>query len=149
MSDSKKMELYKAHQTMQEKLIYFLMTAAGACIGFSLTQAKDLVADTVHVALGVALLLWSISFLMGFGRVQMALGVVWANSELLDVKAGIHPAAGRIAALVHEAEKRLRETMQRQSSNAVRYANWQVSTLILGVLAYVVWQVLLMLHRSP
>ena len=83
MSDSQQMELWRSHHAMQEKIVYFLMASAGACIGFALSQVKDLLLDRSHVALGLALLLWASSFWFGFRRVQLALGVIWSNGDLL------------------------------------------------------------------
>lgn len=148
MSGGQRIELWRSHQAMQEKLVYFLMAAAGACIGFSLTQAKDLMMETAHTALAVSLLLWAISFWLGFRRMQLALGVIWANADLLKVQSGTHHMAGANPVLMNEAESIFREVISEQNDKANAFARWQVLMLILGVVAYVVWQILLMLHRS-
>lgn len=148
MSESQVSSLGGAHRAMQEKLIYFLMAAAGACIGFALTQAKDLTVDREHIALALALILWASSFWFGFKRVQFALGVIWNNVELIRAQTGRHPLSGSDPELAGEVVRLFREQIEGMSTKANRCADFQAGCLILGVLAYVTWQVLLMLQRS-
>ncbi len=148
MSDSQQMELWRSHHAMQEKIVHFLMASAGACIGFALSQVKDLLLDRSHVALGLALLLWASSFWFGFRRVQLALGVIWSNGDLLKIKSGKHPKVGSNPSHVAAATDMVNSYISEQSSSAVASERLQVVTLILGVASYVVWQLLLMLQRS-
>ena len=148
MSSSQISELAIAHRGMQEKLIHFLMAAAGACIGFALTQAKDLMVERTHLALAMALLLWTASFSFGFGRVQGNLGVILNNIELIRTTSGTHHLTGQNPMLITEFAAMLRENIKLINVQSNRYARLQVGALSLGVLSYVIWQFLLMLQRS-
>lgn len=148
MAEDFEMELVKSHKSMKEKSIYFLMAASGACIGFALTQAKDLTLEWQHLWLATALACWAISFLCGFGAIRCALAVTWLNGDLLQVRSGKHPhVRGRPDLRNQTADFFLDEIALRNTS--LLWAEMcQISLLILGVVAYVVWQVLLMIQRT-
>lgn len=148
MSQDFEMELVKSHKSMKEKSIYFLMAAAGACIGFALTQAKDLKLEWQHAWLATALACWSLSFLFGFWAIRCALAVTWLNGELLQVRSGKHPLIRGLAEAKNEAANLVLDVIESKNSTLLRVEMLQVSLLILGVVAYVVWQVLLMIQRT-
>lgn len=148
MAEDFEMELVKSHKSMKEKSIYFLMAASGACIGFALTQAKDLKLEWLHVSLAAALACWAISFLCGFGAIRCALAVTWFNSDLLKVRSGKHHLVKGRPELRDEAASFFLEKIASINTRLLRAEMFQISLLILGVIAYVVWQVLLMKQRT-
>ena len=89
------LELWRAHRAMQEKHTYFLLAAAGACIGFALTQSKDMALSASMYPLGAALALWGVSFLLGCRHIEGALSITFANIGLLKMRSGRDPLAGQ------------------------------------------------------
>ncbi|WP_303230232.1 hypothetical protein [Comamonas kerstersii] len=125
--------LADAHRAMSEKLSYTLMTAAGVCIGFALTQAKDLKLECVHVFLVVALLCWAFSFCNGYLRIQYSIQAVLVQASIIQ-EAINQAEAGKVVKVFNGAID--------------KSAKCQVIFLAVGAVFYVLWQVALMIQRS-
>jgi len=132
---------------MQEKHTYFLLAAAGACIGFALTQSKDMALSASMYPLGAALALWGVSFLLGCRHIEGALSITFANIGLLKMRSGRDPLAGQNPSLIALGDQTLQEIIEKKQCVSSRAGRWQNRCLILGVLCYVAWQVLLMQAR--
>lgn len=148
MADDKETELWRVHRAAQEKHTYFLLAAAGACIGYALTQAKDLRLEWMHVALAGALLSWALSFLFGCRHIDRAQAVTSINIGLIKVQAGRDPRAGKDPNLIAYGQQVFGELLSTQQSKASRAFRWQYRLLISGVIFYVAWQVWLMHSRT-
>ncbi len=72
------------HRQLQEKRIYFLLAAAGACIGFSVTQMDDLNASSSLYLLIASLALCGLSFVAGLKTVSKEEKLLETNSAYLD-----------------------------------------------------------------
>lgn len=148
VADDYEFELVKVHKSMKEKSIYFLMAASGACIGFALTQAKDLKVESMHYWLAGALMCWALSFMFGFGAIRCVLAVTWHNSSLLQVRSGKHQLVRENPGSRSELAKIILQLIESKNTHLLLSEYFQVCLLIIGVAAYVVWQVLLMIQRS-
>lgn len=141
-------ELNKERRALHEKHTYFLMAAAGACIGFAMTQAKDLVWMNEHAALGVALTCWGASFWFGCLHIFSMAWHLGANIELLNISAGVGEYSQETSTWRHTESKSLKVMLNEESGTGFRVARFQYLLLILGVAGYVEWQILLMLART-
>lgn len=148
MSDDQQLELYKSHRAAQDKYDFFLLAAAGAAIGFALTQTKSSSLAVTQAPLGLAVLLWGLSFYLGCQHLLGVHATMWTNSQLLEVKAGRHPLSGRNPQLVVASVEIINEMLEKQGNRTGRLARWQFTTLILGAVSYIVWHVLEMYLRT-
>lgn len=148
MAHNQAMELNKERRALNEKHTYFLMASAGACIGFAMTQVKDLIWMHEHAALGVALACWGASFWFGCLHIFSVYGHLGANIELLNVSAGVGEYSQVDPNWRHEASVSLKEILGEEAGRGLWAAKFQYLLLILGVAGYVEWQILLMLART-
>lgn len=88
-------EVYRQLRLAQEKYVYFLLAAAGAAIGFALSQTHDSVLSRSQLPLGAAVLCWGLSFFFGCRHLAYVSSTLYANAELLKVEGGQHPEVGR------------------------------------------------------
>ncbi len=145
----KETELWRTHRSMQEKQAYFLMAASGACIGFALTQSKDMALTSMMAPLGAALLFWAVSFLLGCRHIEQVLAITFSNLGLIRIQTGRDPRSGRDPQLIALGDEVLKEIISDQQTKSVNASKWQSRCLILGTGCYVAWQVLLMHSRIP
>lgn len=115
-------ELYTAHRNGYEKFVYFLMAAAGACIGFALTQHNEPAGQGGRLLL-CSLVCWGGSFYFGLRSIDQILHGIKFN--LLDVTKN----AG-----APSKEK----TVNKLFLRADRAHRMQTMLLMLGVVIYVV-----------
>lgn len=148
MAHNQTTEMNRERRALHEKHTYFLMAAAGACIGFAMTQAKDLVWMNEHAALGIALACWGGSFWFGCRHILGLGGHLGANIELLRASHGLGEYSQIDPKWLREVRASLTEMLHNESEKGFRVARLQYLLLILGVVGYVEWQILLMLART-
>lgn len=148
MNSDKWIELMQIQQGLQEKHTHVLMAAAGACIGFSLTQAKDLQLLCVHLALALALISWGASFYYGCEHIKYILKYTFKNIDLVQKKErqGKYESSRSVSVEVESIATQ--QLMEEDSASAYKNYRCQLWLLILGVLFYVSWQILLMVDRT-
>ena len=81
-------EIWREVRSLRGKHNYFLMPAAGAGIGFSITQMDNLVAGPVNILFLAALILWTFSFWCGHRFLMREEGVLFANYFYLQDLSG-------------------------------------------------------------
>ncbi len=148
MASEQELELWRSHRAMLEKHNYFLLAAAGTCIGYALTQSKGLVLSEDLTALGGALLCWALSFWMGCRQAGAAVSVVYTNMVMVKVQQGEDPDAGRHPEAIQLGVQMLREVVDKHNKKLIFATKWQHRFLLVGVVFYVGWQVMLMAGRS-
>src|SRR4051812_14800739 len=83
-------ELYKLHRQGQDKFVYFLLAAAGAAIGFALTQTNGKALSLSQLPLGLAGCCWAGSFVYGCHRLRLIDAQLFNNAEMLRMARGAH-----------------------------------------------------------
>lgn len=141
--EDQQLYLHRLHREGQDRLTYFVLAAAGACMAFALTQSNDAALDWKHLPLGLALASWAGSFLFGTEKLRFVDAYLYNNAEYLRVLNGEHPRlAPRPDVLLV-----LRQGLERASERAQRRAVWSYRLLIAGAAFYVSWQCLEMYLR--
>lgn len=136
-------EIYRQHRQAQDKYVYFLLAAAGASIGFALNQTKDLALGVSQAPLGLAVLLWSISFIAGCRKLIRTELALSANIDLLKVQqGGFHPAEAEAAAHA------VRTAIDRYNEAMVFWHTVQLWAFVSGGVSYIGWHVLEMARRG-
>jgi hypothetical protein len=148
LSDDRIVELYKAHRDSVDKQTYFLLAAAGAAIGFAITQTKQLSLGWSQLPLGAAILCWGASFFSGCRHVSWTAAATRANLDLLVVRAGQSEIAGRDATKILYSAEILTEIIGKNATKASSLSRWQFRFLIAGALFYIAWHVLEMAIRG-
>lgn len=140
MSQNLELELSKQFKASQEKYIYFLLAAAASAIGFSMTQSRAEPLDYIHILLGLAILLWSGSFVCGLRLIEYATSFTFQNQNYLACKRELYSHYGGSAAeLLAFFKSRLDETAENQQQKMKCYGRLQSWCLYLGALSYMIW----------
>ena len=141
-------EIYRAHREAQTRYDYFLLAAAGAAIGFALTQTHDAPLTLSQIPLGAAVASWGLSFYCGCRRLAYVESNLYANMDLLKVESGRHPKAGQHQEMIAAASEGIQNAIEWNSNRARLWALGQFRLLVFGAISYVAWHVLEMYLRS-
>lgn len=141
MSDSVERELFRIHREVQNRYTYFLLTAAAAALGFSLTQTQGLPLLKSQMLLLFAALSWGLSFFCGCKQLRHVTGGLYDNGQLLKVESGRHPLSKNDPQLKQMGSNFFREKFEKTSDLVARYSIWQFRLFILGSVLYMCWHV--------
>jgi hypothetical protein len=144
MSDDVRLHLYQTLQEGQEKYTYFLLAAAGAAIGFAITQTQNTTLAYSQTPLALAVLCWGLSFVYGCRSIWATQNVIQQNYEMLRTKAGLHPVLPPDPEFLKWIANRIEE----QSKTSGRPSRWQYKFLIAGAVFYIAWHILEMYLRT-
>jgi hypothetical protein len=148
MADDYLIEAYRQLRTSQDKYVYFMLAASASAIAYALNRAQDRSLSLVLIPWGLALLLWGFSFYFGCIHLAFVNSTLFANIELIRVQRGTHPDAGTNPQIIEAASNGIRSAIEKNSNKANRLGHAQFWFFVLGVLAYITWQVLEMYLRS-
>lgn len=146
--DHLQLEVYKQHRTAQEKYIYFLLAAAGAAIALVVNQTQGLPLRLSQAPLGLAVMLWGLSFYFGCRHLTYVELTLFHNAELLKVQSGEHPNVGNRPDLAMIANEVIREVIERDGRRSHRFARLQFASLIVGAILFLGWHVFEMWLRA-
>ena len=149
MSDEMRLEVYRTRQSMQDRYVYFLLAAAGAAVGFAVTQTTTAVITSSKAPLALAVLCWGLSFFFGCESLKFASSVVFKNATLLEIRAGEHPLAGTNLQFIEFAASEMRKYADVDGSKGGRRVRWQFRLFVAGAAFYIAWHVLEMWLRTP
>jgi hypothetical protein len=142
MSTQNEVELIKLYKAAQEKYIYFLMAAAGSCIGFSIVQAKVEKLAVHHFLWGIAIALWAFSFLCGLKFIEHLNSSTFQNANYLGFKRDLEKLVPETReSLEIEGDKAYQCRMESHEKSMSIFGKWQMYFLLFGALIYVVWHV--------
>jgi hypothetical protein len=142
MTDNKELlELYKQHQTGQDKYTYFLLAAAGAAIGFAVQKTEGLKLSLWLLPVVAAILCWGSSFFFGCKNLSWVQTSIYANYSLLQLKAGVHPEQPPHPQLVPVAISGVLIALDKNVRKAQFYGLWQFRLLIAGAVFFIGWRV--------
>ncbi|MGA2409667.1 MAG: hypothetical protein ABSG46_04670 [Candidatus Binataceae bacterium] len=140
--------LYEALRESQSRLTYYLLTAAAAAIALTVNQTRDAKLQWSQVPLGIAALLWGVSFLFGCLQRQYVNSTLFANLTLLRVLQGREPRLSSLEGIT-AAERGIKEALDYNSRRANIYAVAQFFLLIIGAVFFLTWHIYSMyLRRS-
>lgn len=148
MSSEQQIEIYRQHRTAQDKYVYFLLAAAGAAIGFAVSQTQGAKLSCSQIPLGFAVGLWAFSFFFGCKHLGYVASTLFANMALLKVEAGEHPEVGTHPGYMAAASEGIRSAIESNSDWASRFARWQFGSLVLGAIFYLGWHIYEMWLRT-
>ena len=142
MVEEKELEVYRQFRASQDKYTYFLLAVSGSAIAFALNRAEDRSISLYLIPWGIALLLWALSFYFGCQHLAFMGSTLYANFELLKVKSGTHPKVGSHPGKIEAASEGISDAIQKNGNKAASYRKLQFVFIILGVISYVIWQLI-------
>jgi hypothetical protein len=142
------LELYRQHQASQDKYTYFLLAAAGAAIGFAVQKTDSLLLSWWLAPVGMAILCWGFSFFCGCKNIVWVQTSIYANTSLLQLKAGVHPEQPPYPSHTVAAISGVRSAMESNAKKAQFYACWQFRLLIIGAVSFIGWRLLEMVRLT-
>jgi hypothetical protein len=141
-------DLYKAHQTGQEKHTYFLLASAGAAIGFAVQKTDGLKLTLWLLPVALATICWAASFYAGCQNVRWSHVTMSANMALLKLQNGTHPEQPPGGDYLNAAIAGTRKATEINADRARTHALWQFRLLVLGAVLFIAWRVVEMARIS-
>lgn len=148
MPSQEQLEVYKQHSAANDKYTYFLLAAVGAAIALTLNQTQTAKLAISQIPLGIAVILWALSFYLGCHHLVAVKATLYTNSALLKVLDGEDPMTGRNAEAIRVAAEVLRDIIDKSSKRAAQSAAWQFRCLVLGGASYLTWHIYEMWLRT-
>jgi len=148
MSSELQREVYRGLHESQSKYTYFLLAAAGAAIGFSLSQTQNVGFSFSQTPLGLAVLFWGLSFYFGCRHLEYVSSIMYANFAMLEIESGQHLDVGDHLQKIKAASEGVKEAIENNSNAANLLGHLQFSTLITGAILYVALHILEMYLRT-
>jgi hypothetical protein len=115
---------------VQNKIVYYLLAINAACIGFTVNFTKDLTLTYKEIPIGLAILLWLLSFYFGIAQIQ--------NHEV-----AIQLNINELAAYVKQ-EKISDYVKNEQILLSIRgrkLRKYQNFLMLFGVICFIIWRV--------
>lgn len=147
ITDSEK-EVFRVHREEQSKYVYFLLAASGAAIGFTINQTQVLILSYTQIHLGLAILLWGLSFYFGCQQLQFSLKGLYINSGFLDIQKGNDKDVGSNPQMIYAALDIVKEMYEKNSSEITKNGKRQFQFLVLGAISYILWNIIEMIVRT-
>ncbi|MBR3369607.1 MAG: hypothetical protein IKG52_03150 [Rhodobacteraceae bacterium] len=136
MSPENRRELIGRFESKTEKRRYYLLAAAGASIGFLVTQMNDLVPNFGLWLMVLSLVCLGASALLGLVAVNLSIAVTQGEVVLYDFE----PKALPEAVSVSWVKDYLKDTKLDPTFKKMRmYDKWQTIFLLVGCLLVPVW----------
>ncbi|WP_427937032.1 hypothetical protein [Achromobacter marplatensis] len=143
------LQLTRTAQDFRQKYTYFLLTAVGAAIGFTVTQTKESILHWALIPLGLAVVSWSWSFFAGCRYLHHMSIVLYTNARIYRIAAGTDAAGNldekRKAELIKDLREKAFDPAEKGSERAYKY---QLATFLLGAIFFLTWHILSMWLRS-
>lgn len=128
-------KLQEQIQGSREKYTYFLLTAAGACIGYAVEKVAGFALQWKLVVLAVSLLAWGISFWFGCRAINRnESGLRYNHAWLTAARSPMDKVA-------------LDSLMSDESRASASSSRWQFRFFVLGGVAFILWRLLELLSR--
>jgi hypothetical protein len=140
-------ELHKAHQSGQERHVYFLLAAAGAAVAFASQKTEGQALSLWLVPLGAAVLSWAASFYYGCKAVDWSHTTMRREIYLLQAREQNAAFEGT------EDHHKLFDAHFKSLDDAIakwsHFYRWQFRLLVIGGVWFCAWRVTELLRHTP
>lgn len=150
MNNQLEVDFSNYERELRQKKAYFLLAAAGACIGFAITQSQSKMLSGDLVFYFFAILSWGISFYLGYLHVHYAAECTSINSDYARL------ASGRVDAVKGKSNEEwvaykegIEEVYAKQWHKMKRCESLQFYFFLNGSFWFIVWTALEMWRRTP
>lgn len=119
--------LHTQLQSVSDRYCYFLLTAAGACIGYATEKSVDQQWAWPLIVLALAIVAWGVSFVFGCYYIKHFKDALWSNISFLESNI--------------PSDRDIHREMFEGSSKKVRSTEkWQFRCFIIGGICFVLWR---------
>ena len=132
--------LHQSHIEGQRKYIYFLLAAAASGIGLAINMTTDLQLTWSQTPLGIALLLWGVSFFSGVKAIMKRNSLIGTNALAVE--------ASNTKSMTKKTNKEISEAIKDLQKIEFTYRNIQFYSIISGAVLFVVWHITEMYCRT-
>ncbi|MBU0699892.1 hypothetical protein KKE26_01120 [bacterium] len=148
MADEALTEIHRQHRTGQDKYTYFLLAVTASAVAFTVQKTDGLKITYSLLPLGVAILLWGLSFYFGIKNLLWVQTSIYANYSLLQLQKGVYPEQPDHPQMLEAAIRGVRSAIESNVGKSQFYGVWQFRLLIAGAVLFLVWHVLEMALRT-
>ncbi|MES2004290.1 MAG: hypothetical protein V4450_07200 [Bacteroidota bacterium] len=136
--------MIKAQRDEQSKFAYYLIALSVTAIGFSVFQTMGKGISLNQIPLACAIVCWGLSIHFGFGYLDELNAFMLLNIEYLRILLGVSDYIGGRELSLRAAS----ELLQEKRTGLHDHANKQRYSFYAGVLFFIVWHVVEMIHTS-
>ncbi len=141
-------DIQRQHRQEASKYTYFLITLSVTAIAFSVQKTLDEPLLLRQIPLGLAVLSWAISVLLGFVYLQRRQDILATNNAYFEAIKGNLLETGNDQAKIQASAKIIWEILEEKSEKASKFYIWQFRLFILGIVLFVIWHLIEMAERS-
>jgi len=126
-------KLIETLNTLRHQRIYYLLSVAAACIGFTIVSTQNNKLDYYLIPAGLAVLIWLLSFICGLcqiRRTEKYFAIHHSYYELQDDNPQITQI--EIRDLVNDELSKF---------GAKQYVKWQRNFLYIGAIVFIYWHI--------
>lgn len=149
MTDEVLRHLHQQHSSAQQQATYFLMAAAASAVAFAVQKSGDAILSMPLILLGLATILWGVSFYLGMRHLSYIQSATMSNYFLIQLHDGVHPKQPKSAEELQFATRVTGAAVERKTELAAQCGTWQVRLFLIGSIFFVAWHVLMIIERSP
>ena len=148
MSCDNSMQLHNQLNVAQDKYTYFLLAVAASAIAFATQITKESSFSYSLIPLGLAVLVWGLSFYCGCQNIRYSNTNTIANIELLNLESGEYPEFSKNPKMIQVITEGIKSAFESNSVKLCSYSNWQFRFLIIGSVMFIVWHIFEMAIRT-
>lgn len=134
-------ETMDTYRTYVSKHAYYVIALCVTAIGFSVSQTMDSRMSLSLIPLGVAIILFSVSILFGFGLIRCMTKGLALDMILKKIAAGQDMLAGINPGIIKEVYDEEAKNYTKLSDLATRNLNGQKWCFYLGIVCFIGWRV--------
>lgn len=132
-NEQHRLNLISEHSASVSKFTYFMMSAAGAGLGFAITQAVPSEASRAMSMLFLAMMAWSFSFYAGIREVMCSHAIV-----AIAVKA--EEARLTHSRLSPAPIKQFKSLADKWADKTQAWTMWQIRAFLVGAVSMALWR---------
>lgn len=141
-------ELHRQHSAAQDKYTYFLLAVSASAVAFAIQKSDNLTITWSLIPLGIATLMWGLSFYFGVKNLIWIQAAISSNYSLLQLSKGVHPRQPDHPQLVDSAKNIKMSQIDNYINKAYFNGNWQFRLILAGAVFFIFWHVLEMIIRT-
>jgi len=138
-------DLAHSYRNDQQQYNYYIIALAVACVGYSATITAEVKITPLVLPLGIAISSWLITIYCGIRLLNWRLASTFANVGLIDAQLGQHELAGNHPEMIDIAVKTIKKILDDNSKIMSRLGQWQIISFYVGIVAFIVWRIFIML----
>lgn len=139
MASEQYLEVYRTLQSSQQRHVYALLAAAGACIAAAVSHTATDSFSHTHWIWVLAVSAWGGSVFSGLRKVEASHTLLHNNGELILMHQGRHPITGSNHEAISIASDVVESAMKKNNDDVSLFSRLQVILLMVGGFIYLLF----------